>query len=161
MTLMLVSLLANEHEQNIPSVGCPFNLSCTHDNNKHILELPAHPIPIKLRVSYINYTSQVLEAHDLENCLPRLLLQQYNFSSSIYPFQIVSSTPSQFDDFTNISFFDCSALRKHHLTDDYIYYWNYESVQQDMISCPIYVAGFDEDIVESNLVSCTNMCSRT
>jgi hypothetical protein len=125
-----------------------------------ILELPAHPVPIKLRVSYINYRLQLLEAHDLENCLPRLLLQQHNFTSLIYPFRIVSSTPSQLDDFTNISFFDCSPLRQHHLTDHYSYYANYEHVQQDMISCPIYVAAFDEDVVELNLVSCTKLPER-
>ncbi|KAK2453255.1 rust resistance kinase Lr10 [Trifolium repens] len=159
MTLMLVPLLGNQHEQNSLSIGCPFNLNCTHHNHM-ILELPAHPVPIKLRVSYINYRLQLLEAHDLENCLPRLLLQQHNFTSSIYPFQIVSSTPSQFDDFTNISFFDCSALRQHHLTDHYSYYVNYEQVQQDMISCPIYVAAFDEDVVELNLVSCTKLPER-
>ena len=150
---LLIPLLGN----GLPSIGCPFNLSCTHDNEK-ILELPAYPLPIKLLITDINYTSQVLEARDPENCLPRLLLHS-NFSSSIFPFQIIggSGMYPQLNEFTNISFFNCSSLGQRYLKKDYQMYGD---EQQDMISCPIYMAAFDNDIVELNLVSCTKLSQR-
>ncbi|XP_024629923.2 rust resistance kinase Lr10 [Medicago truncatula] len=144
---LLISLLGN----GLPSIGCPFNLSCTHDNK--ILELPAYPVPIKLLIRDINYTSQVLEARDPEHCFPRLLLQP-NFSSSIFPFRIIDGSrfPVLYNEFTHISFFDCSSLGQRYLR------WVHS--QQDMISCPIYIAGFYDDVVELNLVSCTKLSQR-
>ena len=131
----------------------PFNLSCNH-HNKKILEIPSYPVPIKLLISNINFTSQVLEARDPENCLPRLLSLQSNFSLSIFPFQIIdgSELHPQPDDFTNISFFDCSSLGQRYLKKGYQMYGD---EQQDMISCPIYIAAFDDDMVDLNLVFCT------
>jgi hypothetical protein len=150
ITLVLIPLLGNA--QKIPTIRCPFNISCNHHNQK-IIELPAYPVPIKLIISHINYTSQVLEARDPENCLPRLLLHS-NFSSAIFPFRIIdgSGLHSQFDEFTNISFFDCSSLQKD--------YQMYGDEQQDMISCPIYMAAFEDDMVELNLVFCTKLSQR-
>jgi len=150
---LLIPLLGN----GLPSIGCPFNLSCTHDNKK-ILELPAYPLPIKLLITDINYMSHVLEARDPENCLPRLLLQS-NFSSSIFPFRIIdgSGLDPQFDEFTNISFFDCSSLGRRYLRKDS---QTYGDEQQDLISCPIYMAAFEDDMVESNLVFCTKLSQR-
>lgn len=50
MMIMMILLLMNPG--NVSAIGCPFKLSCTHDNNK-LIELPADPVPIKLLVSYI------------------------------------------------------------------------------------------------------------
>lgn len=155
ITLVLIPLLGNA--QKIPTIGCPFKLSCNH--NKKILEIPAYPVPIKLLISEINYTSQVLRARDPENCLPRLLLLNSNFTSSIYPFRIFdgSMLHQQFDEFTNISFFDCSSLVQRYLNNRY----QLQGVEQeDMISCPIFMAGFRQDMVELNLVSCTKLSQR-
>jgi len=156
ITLVLIPLHGNA--QKIPTIRCPFNISCNH-HNKKILEIPSYPVPIKLLISNINFTSQVLEARDPENCLPRLLSLQSNFSLSIFPFQIIdgSELHPQPDDFTNISFFDCSSLGRRYLKEDYP---AYRTEHQDMISCPIYMAGFYEDMVELNLVSCTKLSQR-
>jgi len=155
ITLVLLPLLGNA--QKIPTIGCPFNLSCNH--NKKIIELPAYPVPIKLLISHINYTSQVLRARDPENCLPRLLLLQSNFTSSIFPFRIIyeSALYEQFGEFTNISFFECSSLVQRYLNDSY----QLQGVEQeDMISCSIFMAGFRQNMVRLNLVSCTKLSQR-
>ncbi|CAI8605631.1 unnamed protein product [Vicia faba] len=148
MTILPITLLLPLLVIPFPSMGCPFNISCTHDNNM-ILQLPA----IKLLVNQINYTTRVLEAGDPDNCLPRLFLH-HNFSSLIFPFRITSwywITSPQYDEFTNISFFDCSSLGRRYLMSSY---------GQDMVSCPIYMAGFYEDMVFTNLVSCTKLSPR-
>jgi hypothetical protein len=154
ITLMLILQLGNAH--NIPSMGCPFDISCKHRNK--ILEIPAHPVPIKLIIDDINYTSQVLEAHDPDNCLPRLLY------SSIFPFRILGSGDGYFwkaGEFTNgaynfnVSFFDCSSLGSIDSikgTDNQrADFW------QTGISCPIYIAQLDVNMVQSNLVFCTKL----
>ncbi|XP_058728534.1 rust resistance kinase Lr10-like [Vicia villosa] len=145
---LLISLLANSEDVPFPSMACPFNLTCTHDNSM-ILELPAYPVPIRLLVKEINYTSHTLEACDAENCLPRLFLH-HNFSSSIFPFRIHSWLDSGYQDLTNTSLFDCSSLGRRYLRKDIAY-------QQDMVSCPIYMAGFNENMVESCLVFCNKL----
>ncbi|KAK2453264.1 rust resistance kinase Lr10 [Trifolium repens] len=154
---VLMPLLGNGH--NIPSIVCPFKLSCKH-NNKKILELPAYPVPIKLIVNNINYTSQTLEAHDPHNCLSRLLLE-HNFSSSIFPLRINGSRLYHYfeDDLYsfNVSFFDCSSLGQLYLKKKNQIDFDGE---QDMISCPIYIAPFGYDIVEYNLVFCTKLSQR-
>ncbi|KAK2453259.1 rust resistance kinase Lr10 [Trifolium repens] len=146
---MLTLQLGNA--QNIPSMGCPFNISCT--NHYKILEIPAHPVPIKLIIDDINYTSQILEAHDSENCLSRLLY------SSIFPFRIHGAghghgwalgyhTNNSF----NVSFFDCSSLGS---LDSVIDHQN--GGTQGGISCPIYIARLNVNMVQSNLVFCTKL----
>ncbi|RHN77784.1 putative glycerophosphodiester phosphodiesterase, protein kinase RLK-Pelle-LRK10L-2 family [Medicago truncatula] len=156
ITLVLIPLLGNA--QKIPTIRCPFNLSCNH-HNKKILEIPSYPVPIKLLINYINYTSQVLEASDPENCLPRLLLLQSNFTSSIFPFRIIdgSELPPLYNEFTNISFFDCSSLGQRYLKNDGSMD---RDEQQDLISCPIYMAASEDDMVDLNLVFCTKLSQR-
>lgn len=148
----LMLLLGNSENIPFPSMGCPFKISCTHDSK--IIELPAFPVPMKLLVNEINYTSQVLQAHDPGNCLPRLFLQ-HNFPSAIFPFRISSRSlyTREPPKFTNISFFDCSSSGQRYRWKDVDIY----EPQQDMVSCPIYMAVFNEDMVYSNLVSCTKL----
>jgi hypothetical protein len=170
ITLMLILQLGNA--QNIPSMGCSFNISCKHRNK--ILEIPAYPVPIKLIIDDINYTSQVLEAHDPENCLSRLLYE-HNFSLSIFPLRI-SGTGLEYWPFDelgidvnissvlthdnyNVSFFDCSSLGHGYAIKDTHFYFDNKQ-DQDMISCPMYIAQFDEDMVRSNLVFCTKLSQR-
>ncbi|CAJ2674600.1 unnamed protein product [Trifolium pratense] len=150
ITLMLILQLGNG--QNIPSMGCPFNISCTNHNK--ILEIPAYPVPIKLIIDDINYASQVLEAHDPENCLSRLLY------SSIFPFRIHGAGHGDgwaIGEFTNnsfnVSFFDCSSLRS---LDSIIDNQNGETKQLG-ISCPIYIARLNVNMAQSNLLFCTKL----
>ncbi|XP_058724610.1 rust resistance kinase Lr10-like [Vicia villosa] len=157
--ISLMPLLGNSENIPSPSMRCPFKISCKHDNK--IIELPAFPVPIKLLVKEINYTSRVLQTSDPGNCLPRLFLR-HNFPLSIFPLRISSVSPWRLGwywgweeslEFTNITFFDCSSLGQRYLRKDV----GVPDPQQDMVSCPIYMAGFYEDMVSSNLVSCTKL----
>ncbi|KAK2399378.1 rust resistance kinase Lr10 [Trifolium repens] len=150
ITLMLILQLGNAH--NIPSMGCPFDISCKHRNK--ILEIPAHPVPIKLIIDDINYTSQVLEAHDPENCLSRLVY------SSIFPFRIHGAGHGHgwaLGDHTNnsfnVSFFDCSSLGSLDSIADY----QNGGTTQSGISCPIFIQRLNVNMVQSNLVFCTKL----
>ncbi|KAJ1379329.1 hypothetical protein SESBI_47003 [Sesbania bispinosa] len=141
-SLLMVLLMKLGSAQN----GCPFRLTCTQ--NKKMLELPAVPVPVKLLVSDIDYGTRTLEAHDPENCLPRLFLR-LNYSS-FYPF---SGVDYGYGDRNNISFFDCSSVGKRHLRNNY----QIQDDAQDMLSCPIYAADDFDGIIDTDLVSCTKL----
>jgi hypothetical protein len=150
--MIAIILMQLGNGQNIPSMVCPFNISCTQHNK--ILEIPAYPVPIKLIIDDINYTSQILEAHDSENCLSRLLY------SSIFPFRIHGAGHGHgwaLGDHTNnsfnVSFFDCSSLGS---LDSVIDHQN-GGTTQGGISCPIYIARLNVNMVQSNLVFCTKL----
>jgi len=151
ITALIVLLLLNKNLGNglsDASTGCPFKLNCTH--NMKILQLPTHPVPVKLMVTDIDYRFKSIVLSDPGNCLPQLLLD-HNFSSidSLKPFA------SQFSESTNISFFDCSSV---------LHLRNSEQMNdraQDMISCKIYVTNSDFDtIVDSDLVYCIKLFDR-
>ncbi|GAU21245.1 hypothetical protein TSUD_11640 [Trifolium subterraneum] len=128
------------------SIRCPFKLNCTH--NMKILELPTHPVPIKLTITEISYRDQWLDLSDPGNCLPKLILD-HNLLSILFPLKLY------YDFKENISFFNCSSvvqLRNR-------YYINNDA--QDIKSCPIYVADSDlESIIESDLVYCIKLLDR-
>jgi hypothetical protein len=110
-----------------------------------ILELPTHPVPMKLIITDIDYRYQWLYLSDPGNCLPKLILD-YNFSS-IFPLKSYGEK--------NISFFDCSSVVQLRNSN------NMYSGAQDIKSCPIYVADSDRDsIVESDLVYCIKLFDR-
>ncbi|MCH90783.1 receptor-like kinase, partial [Trifolium medium] len=130
------------------SIRCPFKLNCTH--NKKILELPTHPVPLKLVITYISYRYQWLDLSDPGNCLPKLILD-HNFVPILFPLK------SYGDFIRNISFFDCSSVVQ--LRSRYRYYIDNDA--QDIKTCPIYVAHSDgESIVESDLVYCIKLFDR-
>jgi hypothetical protein len=110
-----------------------------------ILELPTHPVPMKLIIRDIDYRYQWLSLSDPGNCLPKLILD-YNFSSI---------SPLKSYEGNIISFFDCSSV---------VQLRNRNSMYrgaQDIKSCPIYVADSDADsIVESDLVYCIKLFDR-
>jgi hypothetical protein len=140
LSLLLLVNLANGLSD--ASVRCPFKLNCT--DNMKILELPTHPVPMKLIIRDIRYRYQWLHLSDPGNCLPKLILD-HNFSS-IFPLKSYKG---------NISFFDCSSV---------VQLRNRNSMYrgaQDIKSCPIYVADSDADsIVESDLVYCIKLFDR-
>ncbi|RHN77775.1 putative concanavalin A-like lectin/glucanase domain-containing protein [Medicago truncatula] len=148
ITTLIVLLLLNKSLGNglsDASIGCPFKLNCTH--NMNILELPTHPVPVKLMVTDIDYRFKSIDLSDTRNCLPQLLFD-HNFSS----IDSLKLFVSQFLGSTTISFFDCSWVL-HLRKNEQIY-----NSAQDMISCPIYVADSDlENIVESDLVYCIKL----
>ncbi|PNY03060.1 receptor-like protein kinase [Trifolium pratense] len=125
------------------SIGCPFKLNCTH--NMKIVELPTHPVPMKLIISEIDYKYQWLYLSDPGNCLPKLILD-HNFSS-IFPLK------SRYE--RSISFFNCSSVVQLRNSN------NMYRGAQDIKSCPIYVADSDgESVVESDLVYCIKLFDR-
>jgi hypothetical protein len=141
LSLLLLVSLANGLSD--ASIRCPFKLNCTH--NMKILELPTHPVPMKLIIRDIDYRYQWLSLSDPGNCLPKLILD-YNFSS-IFPLKSYGEK--------NISFFDCSSVVQLRNSN------NMYSGAQDIKSCPIYVADSDRDsIVESDLVYCIKLFDR-
>ncbi|PNY03173.1 receptor-like protein kinase [Trifolium pratense] len=141
--LALLLLVNLENGLSDASIECPFKLNCTH--NKKFLELPAHPVPVNLIITHIDYIYRLLYLSDPGNCLPKLILD-HNFSS-IFPLK------NSFEG--NISFFNCSSVVQLRTTD----YVNQGGL--DIKSCPIYVADSDyESIVESDLVYCIKMFDR-
>jgi len=130
------------------SIGCPFKLNCTH--NMKIIELPTHPVPVKLIVTDIYYRYKSIILSDPGNCLPQLLLD-HNFSS-IFPFKPYLSKISKP---SNISFFNCSSVVQLRNHNQVVY------VVQNMTSCPIYVGSAEsEDVVEFDLVYCIKLFDR-
>ncbi|GAU44193.1 hypothetical protein TSUD_373280 [Trifolium subterraneum] len=147
-TILALLLLVNlGNGLSDTSISCPFKLNCTH--NMKILELPTHPVPVKLIITDIDYRFHWIYLSDPGKCLPRLLLD-HNLSS-VFPF----SYDSKFSEPTNISFFNCSSVQ--HLRSNY----QVDDGAQDMISCPIFVADSDnQNIVESDLVYCVKLFDR-
>jgi hypothetical protein len=143
LLLLLISFVNGQSNNKNSSIECPFRLSCSDINQ--ILEFPALPIPVKLRVTYINCKSQRLFLSDPQNCLSSLFLT-HNFSL-FYPFR------SYFSSSNNITFFNCSSVREHHLKS-----WDQTvSDAQDMLSCPIYAADFTQSFIKLDLLRCTRM----
>ncbi|CAJ2674607.1 unnamed protein product, partial [Trifolium pratense] len=110
-----------------------------------ILELPTHPVPMKLIIREIDYRYRWLYLSDPGNCLPKLILD-HNFSS-IFPLK------SRYEG--SISFFNCSSVVQLRNSN------NMDRGAQDIKSCPIYVADSDgESVVESDLVYCIKLFDR-
>ncbi|ESW33506.1 hypothetical protein PHAVU_001G075500 [Phaseolus vulgaris] len=107
-----------------------------------------HPT-VKLRVTNIDYRSQLTYLEDPENCLPKKFLNLYNFT--IPPYELYSS--HGLVRYNNLNFFDCSLLGLTHLRNSD----QLNSGSQDMIYCPTYVSNSDESILELDLTSCTKM----
>ncbi|KAF7816705.1 rust resistance kinase Lr10-like [Senna tora] len=112
-----------------------FDLTCTH-NHHTLLEFPALPLPIKLQVNYIDYTSRYISVSDPENCLPRQFLRLNH--SSISPFHFLIMPDSLY--FSTIYFFNCPPNK---------------------FSCPIYAAmsasSVDGAVLSSTLIFCTKL----
>lgn len=121
-----------------------FCLYCT-ENKKTMIVLSTSSGPIKFHVSDIDYESHSMSISDPDNCLPKKFLILNNSSFQPYRFD---SEPD-----IKMFFFNCSSVRKRHLRNQY----QTSQESQDMITCPIYVADSDEDIVDLDLVSCTKM----
>ena len=152
MLALLVLLLLNRgNGQNDPSISCPFRLYCT-EHGTTVLKLPAVPVSVKLLVRRVDDVSKTLEVYDPENCLPELLLR-LNYSS-FYPFG--ANAFEELFEPSNITFFDCSSIGQRHLRNREQAF----SDAQDMLSCPIYTAEDYDDVVESDLVSCTKLFRR-
>ncbi|KEH40329.1 putative glycerophosphodiester phosphodiesterase, protein kinase RLK-Pelle-LRK10L-2 family [Medicago truncatula] len=121
-----------------------FCLYCT-ENKKTMIVLSTSSGPIKFHVSDIDYESHSMSISDPDNCLPKKFLILNNSSFRPYRFD------SELD--IKIFFFNCFSVRKQHLRNQY----QTSQESQDMITCPIYVADSDEDIVDLDLLSCTKM----
>lgn len=145
--LLMLLLINLGNGQNDPSIRCPFRLSCARrHNNQQVLEFPAFPVPARFQVIDIDCKSQELFLSDTQNCLPRLFLR--NNYSLFYPFRLASPLVSY-----NITFFNCSSVAQHHLKS-----WEQTNPgAQDMLSCPIYAAGFGESVVGLDLFRCTKI----
>lgn len=145
--LLMLLLINLGNGQNDPSIRCPFRLSCARrHNNQQVLEFPAFPVPARFQVIDIDCKSQELFLSDTQNCLPRLFLR--NNYSLFYPFRLASPLVSY-----NITFFNCSSVAQHHLKS-----WEQTNPGvQDMLSCPIYAAGFGESVVGLDLFRCTKI----
>ncbi|XP_012570617.2 rust resistance kinase Lr10-like isoform X2 [Cicer arietinum] len=142
LAALLMPLLMNHaNAQNDPSTTCPFKLNCT--DNMKFLELPTHPIPLKLIID-ISYEMQMVWLSDPGKCLPQLLL--HHNISSFFPF--ISETFQY-----NVTFFNCSSVA--HLINNFDYY---PDGTQDMITCPIYVADSEyESVIEFEFVYCIKL----
>ncbi|KEH33225.1 receptor-like kinase [Medicago truncatula] len=146
LMMLLTNLVISQSDE---STRCPFKLHCAHNK---ILELPTHPVPVKLIVTDIDYRLQTFYLSDPGNCLPQLLLDN-NFSSSfpLRSYGTLTFEPSYFN-----SFFNCSSVL--HLRQDNIIMHG----TIDMASCPIYVAdSTNENIIQSDLVYCIKLSDRS
>ncbi|KAK2453251.1 rust resistance kinase Lr10 [Trifolium repens] len=144
LSLLLLVSLANGLSD--ASIRCPFKIKCTH--NLKILELPTHPVPVKLIITRISYSNQWLDLSDPGNCLSKLILD-HNLLSILFPLKLLSEYIG------NISFFDCSSVVQLRNSNSM-----YRGAQ-DIKSCPIYVADSDlQSIVESDLVYCIKLFDR-
>ncbi|CAJ2674662.1 unnamed protein product [Trifolium pratense] len=143
LLLLLFISFGNGQNNNNASIECPFHLSCSRKNQ--ILKFPSLPVSQELIVKDIDCKSQVLYLSHPLNCLSSLFLT-HNFSL-FYPFQ------TDYPYSSNITFFNCSSVRQHHLkSTDQTY-----PIAQDMLSCPIYVADSTESVVDLDLLRCTRM----
>ncbi|WVY89711.1 hypothetical protein V8G54_035225 [Vigna mungo] len=107
-------------------------LSCT-ENNQTMLLLPT----IKLQVTYIDYERKKIVLTDPENCFSNKFMQIINF---VQTYQFESLYRYQFDSQTG---------HRHRYRED--------SYSQDLVSCPIFISGSFESVLELDLTSCTKM----
>jgi hypothetical protein len=116
--------------------GCSytgFDLTCTSDTHKTLLELPSDSGPIILEVTEIIYEIQRLFVSDHENCLPRKFLKLLQSPISISPFQLFYDPTDSYYKF-NITFLYCSSM-----------------------SCPVFVVDSTQTLLDSGLdpILCT------
>ncbi|CAJ2674654.1 unnamed protein product [Trifolium pratense] len=152
LLLLLISFVNGLNNNKNSSIECPFRLSCS--DNDQIIEFPALPVPVKLRVTYINCKSQYLYLSDPQNCLSSIFLT-HNFSLfyPLRPYVSCCKKGAYFSSSNNFTFFNCSSVGEHHLKS-----WDQITADaQDMLSCPIYVADSTQSFIKLDLLSCTRM----